>query len=334
MSGTPRVIAVLPFAPSEREAHQALVVAAGALHHRAAGLDIVQLVPASGAVAPEVPAGARWWELASPAAGADAPAATLAALLAPALAWDDFHSAGQRLVLMPPGPVGEELAALLAAELDGVALGRCAALAFDGAAVVARRAAFGGRLTIDLRSGAATCCASWRAAPASAPALQAPGADAIRRIALDAPAAAPAETELVESADAQTRLDGAALVVVGGRGMDGPEGFALLARIAAPLGAAVGGSLPAVDAGWVPVARQIGQSGKFVSPRLYFAVAVSGTPQHLAGVSAQARIVALNKDPDAAIFGVAEAGVVADWRAVLPLLAQRLEARQPGRESD
>lgn len=333
MSGTPRLIAVLPFAPSEREAHAALVQAAASLH-AAAPLDILQLVPLTGALSPLAPEGARWWELASPAAAQDAAPATLAALLAPALARDDFRGAGQRLILLPPGPLGEELAALLAAELDGASLGRCTALTLEAAAIVARRAAFGGRLTIDLRSGAATCCASWRAAPSAVPALQAPTGDAIRRIALEAPAGVPPETELVESADAQTRLDGAALVVSGGRGMDGPEGFALLARIAAPLGAAVGGSLPAVDAGWVPVARQIGQSGQFVSPRLYFAVAVSGTPQHLAGVSTQARIVALNRDPDASIFGVAEAGVVADWRAVLPLLARRLEARQPDRESD
>jgi electron transfer flavoprotein alpha subunit len=92
------------------------------------------------------------------------------------------------------------------------------------------------------------------------------------------------------------------------------------------VGAALGGSLPAVDAGWVPVARQVGQSGRFVSPRLYFAVGISGTPQHLAGVAGTTRIVALNQDPDAPIFNLADVGVVADWRELLPLLAERLDA--------
>ena len=92
------------------------------------------------------------------------------------------------------------------------------------------------------------------------------------------------------------------------------------------MGAALGGSLPTVDAGWVPVARQIGQSGKFVSPKVYFTVGISGTPQHLAGVSTDSRIIAINKDPEASIFARAEVGVVAEWQALLPLLIAELDA--------
>lgn len=120
-----------------------------------------------------------------------------------------------------------------------------------------------------------------------------------------------------ETADKMPALEGARLVVSGGRGMQGEAGFALLGRIAGQLGAALGGSLPTVDAGWVPVARQIGQSGKFVSPRIYFTVGVSGTPQHMAGVSADSRIIAVNKDPSAPIFARADVGVVAEWQDLL-----------------
>lgn len=106
--------------------------------------------------------------------------------------------------------------------------------------------------------------------------------------------------------------------------MGGDDGFKLLADIAECLGGAVGGSLPSVDAGWTPVASQVGQSGNFVTPEIYIAVGISGTPQHLAGISTNTKIVALNKDPDADIFRFAEIGVIADWRDVLPRLIERL----------
>jgi len=114
--------------------------------------------------------------------------------------------------------------------------------------------------------------------------------------------------------------------VSGGRGMQGTEGFALLAQLAARFDAALGGSLPAVDAGWVPVTHQVGQSGKFVSPSVYVAVGISGTPQHLAGVSATTRIVAINNDADADIFRVADVGIVADWDTFIPALIARVDA--------
>ncbi|HXD02079.1 MAG TPA: electron transfer flavoprotein subunit alpha/FixB family protein [Novosphingobium sp.] len=326
-----RLTVVLPFAPDERQAQDSLIAAAGALLAGGpfSSLDIVQLSPAAGAVQPRATAGAvTWWECICACATEQAPAETLAALVRAALAADGLRDMRQRLVLLPAGPGAEELAALLAADFKGCSLGRCAHLQADGSTVTGRRPAFGARVWIELRTAAQFCCATWRPETPGLASVQPLPNSAIRSLALscDAPRR---EVELVQPADAQPRLEGAAAVVSGGRGMDGPEGFALLARIASSLGAAVGGSLPAVDAGWVPVARQIGQSGKFVAPRLYFAVGISGTPQHLAGVSHETRIVALNKDPDAAIFSSAEVGAVGDWRDILPLLAQQLEARQP-----
>jgi electron transfer flavoprotein alpha subunit len=184
---------------------------------------------------------------------------------------------------------------------------------------------------VELRTDARVCCAAWRPQTNARDELVPVDAARVHRVAQDTGPAASAEIELLDSVDGQQRLDGAKLVVSGGRGIGGPEGFELLSRIATVLGGALGGSLPAVDAGWLPATRQVGQSGKLVAPRLYFAVGISGTPQHLAGVAASARIVALNSDPDAPIFSVAEVGVVTDWRKLLPLLAQRLEvALAPG----
>jgi electron transfer flavoprotein alpha subunit len=132
--------------------------------------------------------------------------------------------------------------------------------------------------------------------------------------------------ERIARADQRVALESARIVLGGGRGLD-EAGFALLERIAEALGGAVGASLPAVDLGLAPVSQQVGQSGKFVTPALYFAVGMSGTPQHLAGIGSATRLIALNNDPAAAIFRVAEAGAAADARTLLPLVLRAVEAR-------
>ena len=100
----------------------------------------------------------------------------------------------------------------------------------------------------------------------------------------------------------------------------------MVEQLATCLGGAVGASLQAVDAGWAPVARQVGQSGKYVTADLYIGVGVSGTPQHMAGVSPDTRIVAINRDAEADIFRFAEIGLVADWNEVLPVLIEKLKS--------
>jgi len=115
-------------------------------------------------------------------------------------------------------------------------------------------------------------------------------------------------------------LDQAQIIVSGGRGMEDKEGFSALERLAEILGAAVGGSRPAADLGWVPHSRLVGQTGKIVAPNLYIAVAISGAPQHMAGAGSSKTIVAINKDEDAPIFKVAHVGVVGEWENVIPAL--------------
>lgn len=121
----------------------------------------------------------------------------------------------------------------------------------------------------------------------------------------------------------------ARVVVAGGRGVGGPEGFALLRELAGALGGTLGASRAACDAGWAPPSLLIGQSGATVAPDLYVAVGISGASQHLAGIARAGTVVAVNTDASAPIFKRADLGIVADFRAVLPALARELRSLRP-----
>ena len=131
--------------------------------------------------------------------------------------------------------------------------------------------------------------------------------------------------DIIDEIEATVNMAEADIIVSGGRGMQAPENFKLIKDLAQVLGAAVGSSRAAVDSGWMPYSHQVGQTGRTVSPKIYIACGISGQIQHLVGMQSSKIIIAINKDPDAPIFKVANYGVVGDLFQILPLLTRKFQ---------
>jgi electron transfer flavoprotein alpha subunit len=221
--------------------------------------------------------------------------------------------------------MGRDLAPTVAARLGVGAIPDAVGLALDGETFSVRRPVYSGKAitTVDT-AGNTPQIISLR--PNVFAAEEAGGAGEV--VALDGLSLSirAVVKELLEAAGGELDVAEANIIVSGGRGIKGPENFALIKSLADALGGAVGASRAAVDAGWIEHSHQVGQTGKVVSPSLYIAAGISGAIQHLAGMSSSKVIVAINKDPDAPIFKVADYGIVGDLFDVIPPMVEAIKA--------
>jgi electron transfer flavoprotein alpha subunit len=235
-------------------------------------------------------------------------------------------SQSPRAIFGPVTSRQRELLARLAARLGVGICGDAVAMALDGDRLVATRPVYAGKLLARVTWARPPWVATLRP-NVFRPAEARPGNKAaVERLAVSPPASRLTFVERrEETSTGLPELTEAEIVLSGGRGMKGPEHYVILEEMAGVIGAAVGASRAAVDAGWRPHRFQIGQTGRTISPKLYMGFGVSGAIQHLAGMRTSKVIVAVNKDPEAPIFKIADYGIVGDLFEVVPQLTQEFK---------
>ena len=229
-------------------------------------------------------------------------------------------------VLLPSTAEGKEIAGRVAVKVGSGIITDAVGVAAD---FTATQSVFGGSTVVTSRVSNGTPLITVR--PNSTAPVPSPGAAARVDVPADISDAAKSARVVgrtVASKGGRPDLSEAAIVVSGGRGVGGAEGFGVVEALADSLGAAVGASRAATDAGWYPHQYQVGQTGKTVSPQLYIANGISGAIQHRAGMQTSKTIVVVNKDPEAPIFELADFGVVGDLFAVVPQLTEEIAKRK------
>jgi electron transfer flavoprotein alpha subunit len=229
-------------------------------------------------------------------------------------------------VVIPSSPEGKEIAGRLAIKTGSGFLTDVTEIAADGTAT---QVAFAGATIVHSQVTVGTPIYTLRGNSVTPePALAAAAEEPVTVSVSDAAKLAHVVDRVVEQKSSRPELTEASIVVSGGRGVASAENFAIIEALADSLGAAVGASRAAVDSGFYPHSFQVGQTGKTVSPQLYVAVGISGAIQHRAGMQTSKTIVAINKDPEAPIFELADFGVVGDLNTVVPAATEQINARK------
>lgn len=242
-----------------------------------------------------------------------------------------FEQSGADALLFASTNHVKDVAARLAIRLDAGVITDCTGLRVDDGRLVATKEVFGGDMITTSR--VADGKVQLLGVASNAFVAEEDGSGAPELVAIDvdlSDAAQASKVTAVEKQGGSARPDiaEAAIVVAGGRGLGNQDGFELMERLADLLGAGVGASRAATDAGWYPHRFQIGQTGRTISPSLYIGSGISGAIQHRAGMQTSQNIVAINKDAEAPIFQIADFGVVGDLYQVVPKLIEEIEARK------
>ncbi len=233
------------------------------------------------------------------------------------------------LVLLPASPDGRDIAGALSALTGMGVLVNATAVRWSDDGPVVEQSAFGGRLITESAFTDAARGGIITVRPNSVTAEPLPASGSVSKAAAGPIPELPRVgiVDRVEEAAASASIEDARIIVSGGRGVGGAEGFTLVEALAKELGGAVGASRAAVDSGWIPYAQQIGQTGKIVKPQLYLALGISGAIQHKVGMQTAESIVAVNRDPDAPIADFADVIVIGDLFEVGQALLGELRAR-------
>jgi electron transfer flavoprotein alpha subunit len=229
---------------------------------------------------------------------------------------------GADLVLMPATAMGKDLAPRLGARLKAAVATDCTLVTWEDNDLKITRPMYAGKVRTTIKLHSTIKIVTMR--PNAVIAEEKPTTANVSEKSASAADFKAIVQEIIKGAADKLDVTEADIVVSGGRGLKGPENFHLIEDLAKKLGAAQGASRAVVDAGWRPYEEQVGQTGKTVSPSLYIAVAISGAIQHLAGMSSSKYIVAINKDPEAPIFKVADYGIVGDAFEVVPRMIEAL----------
>jgi electron transfer flavoprotein alpha subunit len=281
-----------------------------------AGTDPTATASALAAFVPEVLA------LAVPAADGHA----LVPAVAPALA-ALAEAEKPAYILVGATSDGRDLAGTLSALLGWGVLTNATGITWADGGPLVEMSAFGGRLLTTSAFTAEQGIVTARAGAMDAAPLAKPGT--VRKVSATPKATLPAVaiTGRVVAEAAAAPIEEARIIVAGGRGVGGPDGFGIVQELADALGGAVGATRAAVDSGWIPYSQQIGQTGKIVKPALYMALGISGAIQHKVGMQTASTIVAINRDPDAPIGEFADMFVIGDLFEVVPAIVAELRAR-------
>ena len=231
-------------------------------------------------------------------------------------------------VLAAHTPLGKDLAPRLVAALDAALATDCIQVSFNDGQVTVRRPVYAGKATAEVEfTDDSLKVITVRPRTVKAPEPDAARSAEVAEVAVELPEQKTVLKEIIASDNVRPDVTEAVIIVTGGRSLGSAENFSVIENFADSIGAAVGSSRAAVDAGYRPYRDQVGQTGKVVSPQVYIACGVSGAIQHLAGMRTSKHIVAINTDPEAPIFQVAAYGIVGDLFEVVPLLAEAAKNR-------